>query len=303
MKEKPQLTLHRMHRQEALAGWGFIAPQMAGFFIFVLAPLVMVFVYSFQSKNLLFGVTAFNGIGNFRELFADPLFAKSLVNTLVFSAGVVPLNLLLALALALYLGKGAYGTRFVRSIIFLPVVTSGVAWAIVWKYLLQGGTAGPVNWFLDQLGIAGPNWLFEKGWAMGSVVVSRVLKNLGMNVLIFMGAVLNLPPDVLEAARLDGSKGLNLFWKIKLPLLMPTMLMVSIVTIIGSMRVFDTIKLMTDGGPEGSTMVLVYYIYHQAFKMFNTGYASAIAVVLFLIVLVLTIAQWSLRKKVSYYEA
>jgi multiple sugar transport system permease protein len=225
------------------------------------------------------------------------------VNTLVFSAGVVPLNLLLALGLALYLGKGAYGTRFVRSIIFLPVVTSGVAWAIVWKYLLQGGTAGPVNWFLDQLGIAGPNWLFEKGWAMGSVVVSRVLKNLGMNVLIFMGAVLNMPPDVLEAARLDGSKGLNLFWKIKLPLLMPTVLMVSIVTIIGSMRVFDTIKLMTDGGPEGSTMVLVYYIYHQAFKMFNTGYASAIAVVLFLIVLVLTITQWSLRKKVSYYEA
>ncbi len=182
------------------------------------------------------------------------------------------------------------------------MVTSGVAWAIVWKYLLQGGTAGPINWFLSLLGIQGPNWLMEKGWAMVSVVVNRVLKNLGTNVLIFFGAVMNMPQDVIEAAKMDGANSWVLLRKIKLPLLMPTILMVAIVTMIGSMRVFDTIRLMTDGGPQGSTMVLVYYIYHQAFKMFNTGYASAIAVILFLIVLVLTILQWALRKRVSYYE-
>jgi multiple sugar transport system permease protein len=298
-----QHSLKANHRRDAIIGWAFITPQMAGFVFFVLLPLVSVFLYSVQEKNLLFGTSVFNGLENFRLLFADPLFSKSLVNTLIFSAGVVPLNLVFSLLLALYLGGGKMGTRFVRGIIFLPVVTSGVAWAIVWKYLLQGGDAGPINWFLSLIGIEGPNWLFEKGWAMASVIVNRVMKNLGMNVLIFMGAVLNMPGDVIEAARIDGAKRFTLFFKIKLPLLMPTVMMVAIVTIIGSMRVFDTIKLMTDGGPEGSTMVMVYYIYHQAFRMFNTGFASALAVVLFLIVLVLTALQWFSRKRISFYES
>lgn len=298
-----QHSLKANHRRDAIIGWAFITPQMAGFVFFVLLPLVSVFLYSVQEKNLLFGTSVFNGLENFRLLFADPLFSKSLVNTLIFSAGVVPLNLIFSLLLAFYLGGGKMGTRFVRGIIFLPVVTSGVAWAIVWKYLLQGGDAGPINWFLSLIGIEGPNWLFEKGWAMASVIVNRVMKNLGMNVLIFMGAVLNMPGDVIEAARIDGAKRFTLFFKIKLPLLMPTVMMVAIVTIIGSMRVFDTIKLMTDGGPEGSTMVMVYYIYHQAFRMFDTGFASALAVVLFLIVLVLTALQWFSRKRISFYES
>ncbi len=297
-----KLSLQSTHRREAIIGWAFVTPQMAGFIIFVLLPLVSVVMYGMQEKNLLFGTSSFVGLDNFSRLFKDPLFVKSLVNTLIFSAGVVPLNLIFSLMLALYLGGGKSGTKFVRGIIFLPVVTSGVAWAIVWRYLLQGGTAGPVNWFLSQIGIEGPNWLFEKGWAMVSVIVTRVMKNLGMNVLIFMGAVLNMPGDVIEAAKIDGAKGWTLFSKIKIPLLMPTVMMVTIVTVIGSMRVFDTIKLMTDGGPEGSTMVMVYYIYHQAFRMFETGFASAIAVVLFGIVLILTLLQWVSRKKVSYYE-
>ena len=292
-----------LRRREALTGYAFVLPQLIGFTIFVLIPLVNVFIYSFHNKNMLFGTNIFIGFDNFTKLFTnDSLFWMTLKNTFVFSVMLVPLNLVLALLLALYLGDGGFGTRFTRTVIFLPVVTSGVAWAIVWKYLLQSGTAGPVNYFLSLAGIPGPNWLTDKGWAMISVVINRVLKNLGTNVLIFYGAVMNMPQDVIEAARIDGAGSWVLLRKIKLPLLMPTILMVSIVTMIGSMRVFDTIRLMTDGGPEGSTMVLVYYIYHQAFKMFNTGYASAIAVVLFVIVLILTIIQWALRKKVSHYE-
>ena len=292
-----------LRRKEALTGYAFVLPQLIGFTFFVLIPLVNVFIYSFHNKNMLFGTNIFIGFDNFTKLFTnDSLFWMTLKNTFVFSVMLVPLNLVLALLLALYLGAGGFGTRFTRTVIFLPVVTSGVAWAIVWKYLLQSGTAGPVNYFLSLAGIPGPNWLTDKGWAMISVVINRVLKNLGTNVLIFYGAVMNMPQDVIEAARIDGAGSWVLLRKIKLPLLMPTILMVSIVTMIGSMRVFDTIRLMTDGGPEGSTMVLVYYIYHQAFKMFNTGYASAIAVVLFIIVLILTIIQWALRKKVSHYE-
>lgn len=293
----------RLRRREALTGYGFVLPQLIGFTVFVLIPLVNVFIYSFHNKNMLFGTNIFIGFGNYTKLFtADSLFWLTLKNTFVFSILLVPLNLVLALLLALYLGDGGPGTRYTRTVIFLPVVTSGVAWAIVWKYLLQSGTAGPVNYFLSLVGIEGPNWLMDKNWAMASVVVNRVLKNLGTNVLIFYGAVMNMPQDVIEAARIDGAGAFTLLRKIKLPLLMPTILMVSIVTMIGSMRVFDTIRLMTDGGPEGSTMVLVYYIYHQAFKMFNTGYASAIAVVLFGIVLLLTIAQWTLRGRLSHYE-
>ena len=292
----------KLERGEALTGYLFILPQMIGFLILVLVPLIMIFVYSFESRNLLFGNMGFSGLDNYQKLVSDDLFFTTLKNTIVFSLGVVPLNLVLSLALALYLGANASGTKIVRSVIFLPVITSGVAWAIVFKYLFQGGTAGPINYMLSFFGIEGPNWLHEKGWAMLSVILTRVLKNLGMNVLIFMGAVMNLPQDVLEAGRIDGANKPLLFFKIKLPLLMPSILMVMIVTVIGSMRVFDTIKLMTDGGPEGSTMVLVYYIYHQAFKTFNIGYAATISVVLFIIVLILTIIQWSLRRRASFYE-
>ena len=294
---------NRQKRVEALTGYAFVTPQLIGFVLLVLIPLINVFIYSFHNKNMLYGTNIYVGLTNYEKLFTnDKLFWKTLGNTFRFSILLVPLNLIVSFLLALYLGEQLFCSRYIRTVIFLPVVTSGVAWAIVWKYLLQSGTAGPINYFLSKIGITGPNWLTDKNWAMISVVVNRVLKNLGTNVLIFLGAVMNMPKDVIEAARMDGAGEWTVIRKIKLPLLMPTVLMVAIVTMIGSMRVFDTIRLMTDGGPEGSTMVLVYYIYHQAFKMFNTGYASAIAVILFAIVLVLTIIQWTLRKKVSHYE-
>ena len=291
-----------LRRGETVTGLLFVAPQIIGFAFFVLFPLAMVFVYSLHNKNLMFGTNIFAGLDNFKKLLTDQLFGMAMGNTVVFSLCLVPINLGLALLIALYLGNKGFGSRLIRTIIILPVVTSGVAWAIVWKYLLQGGTAGPVNWFLSLLGIAGPNWLKEPGWAMLSVIINRVLKNVGMNVLIFYGAVMNMPGELIEAARMDGANHFQLFWKIKLPLLMPTVLMVSVVTMIGAFRVFDTIRLMTDGGPQGTTMVMVYYIYHQAFKSFQTGYASAISVVLFAIVLALTLLQWALRKKVSFHE-
>ena len=194
MKKK----MTKLERGEALTGYLFILPQMAGFIVLVLVPLVMVFTYSFESRNLLFGNMGFTGLDNYKTLIGDDLFYMTLKNTVIFSLGVVPLNLVLSLALALYLGSASTGTKIVRSVIFLPVITSGVAWAIVFTYLFQGGEAGPINYILSLIGIEGPNWLHEKGWAMFAVVVSRVLKNLGTNVLIFMGAVMNLPQDVLE---------------------------------------------------------------------------------------------------------
>lgn len=302
MQKVRQIAPSGKRRAESLWGLLFVAPQMAGFVLFVLLPLVFVFVYSAQSRNLLFGTSDFVGLANYKTLAGDPQFAATLLNTLVFSMGMVPLNLIASLAVAFFLTGAFRGVQAFRVLIFLPVVTSAVAWSIVWKFLLQGGEAGVVNSLLAAVGIAGPNWLQETGWAMGAVVVTRVLKNLGLNVLILIGAIMNMPADVLEAAKVDGAGRIRAFVSIKLPLLMSTLLMVTIVTLIGSLRVFDTIKLMTDGGPENSTMVLVYYIYHMGFKVFDIGYASTLSVVLFAVVLTLTLLQWNVRKRISFHE-
>lgn len=275
---------------------------MLGFLVFVLGPLAMVFVYAFQSRNLLSGTVSYVGFSNFKTLFtADPLFWKTLGNTLVFTAGLVPLNIALALLLALATAPERRSNIAFRAVFFAPVVTSAVAWSIVWKFLLQG-EQGIVNKVLALAGIVGPDWLRQGGWAMAAVIGTRVIKNLGMNIVIYLAAVTNLPDELYEAARIDGAGPLQRFKSLTVPLLMPTTLMIAILTVIGSLKVFDQIMLMTSGGPENSTMVLVYYIYYQGFQMFETGYAGALASILFLIVLGLTLVQWSARKRLVHQE-
>jgi multiple sugar transport system permease protein len=292
----------RRHRGEYLFGYSCIAPQILGFLVFVLGPLVMVIVYGFENRNLLTGKTTFAGLSNFTTLFTkDPLFYKTLGNTLVFTLGLVPLSVLSSLLLALAVRKDSKRNTVFRTIYFAPVVTAAVAWAIVWKFLLQGDQ-GIVNRALAVVGIHGPNWLQEPGWAMGAVIVTRVIKNLGMNIIIYLAAVTNLPDELYEAARIDGASKFQTFRKLTLPLLMPTTLMITMITVIGSLKIFDHIMLMTEGGPSNATMVLVYYIYYQGFRFFETGYASALSLVLFVIVLGLTLAQWGIGKRFSYQE-
>lgn len=293
----------RLHKKQ-LAPYFFIAPQMIGYLLFIAGPLIAVFIYSFQERNLLTNINVFVGIDNYKKLFTDdPVFWKTMKNTLIFSMGQVPLNVICSLLLAMLLSKPFRGVGVFRVIIFAPVVTSAVAWAIVWKFMLQSGEAGVVNAVLGFLGMKGPNWLYEPGWAMFSVITNRVLKNVGMNVIIFLAAIMNIPEQYSESARIDGAGKIRIFFSIQIPLLMPTLLMVTIITIIGSLKVFDTIMLMTDGGPSNSTMVLVYYIYRQSFRFFHYGYASSAAVVLFLIILSMTVLQWSARKRISHYES
>lgn len=286
-----------------LTAYLFITPQMLGYFLFVLGPLIAVIIYSFQERNLMTNTSQFVGLENFSKLlFSDKIFRQTILNTLIFSIGQVPLNIILSLLIAMLLSKSFRGVTFFRTLIFAPVVTSAVAWAIVWKFLLQGGDTGAVNALLKVIGIEGPNWLYEPGWAMISVIFNRVIKNLGMNVIIFLAAITNLPEHYFEAATIDGANRHQMFFKIKIPLLMPSILMVSILTVIGSLKVFDTIMLLTGGGPSNSTMVLVYYIYYQAFQFFEYGYASAVALILFIFVLIMTVIQWSARKRISHYE-
>lgn len=289
-------------QRDALYGYFFIAPQTLGFLLFVLGPIVAIFVFALQDRNLLTGTTTFIGLENFRTmLHDDPLFKKTLLNSLVFTAGLVPLNVTLALTLALMLSRKFFGMTFFRMLFFAPVVTSAVAWAIVWQFILQG-EQGTLNQFLAMIGIDGPNWLREPNWAMVSIIVTRVFKNVGLNMIICMAAIADLPRELMESAQVDGASSWQVLRYITLPLLAPTTLMVTMLTVIGSLKVFDQILLMTAGGPSNATMVLVYYVYYQAFQFFEAGYGSALAVILFIVALALTLFQWSLRREVVYTE-
>lgn len=287
--------------QDSLFGYLFIAPQTLGYLLIVLGPLIAVFIFSTQERNLLSGSVTNVGLDNFeRMLQDDPVFETVLRNSLIFAAGLVPLNVTMALALAIMLTQKLRGVVFFRTLFFAPVVTSAVAWAVVWRFLLQENAG--VNAVLQAFGIDGPNWLRDPDWAMFSVIVTRVLKGLGLNLIIFMAALQNIPQDYDDAAKVDGANLWQRVRHITVPLLSPTILLVVLLTIIGSLKAFDHILLMTRGGPGNATNVLVYYIYFQAFRVFQTGYASALAVVLFGMTLGFTIIQWAIRRRFVYNE-
>jgi multiple sugar transport system permease protein len=291
-----------MARRDALYGYLFILPQMLGFLVLVLGLLVAVFVFSTQDRSLLQPKVEFVGLANYERLLTnDPLFWQVLGNTLIFAAGLVPLNVVLALVLALIVAQKLRGIVFFRTLYFVPVVTSAVAWAIVWRFLLQG-ERGTINQLLSMVGIEGANWLRDPGWAMFWVIFTRTIKGVGINMIIFLAAIMDLPGELFDAADVDGASGWQRLRHITLPLLAPTTLLVTLLVMIGSLKVFDTIFLMTAGGPANATLVLVNYIYSVGFKSFESGYASALSVVLFVITMTLTLVQWGSRRRFVYNE-
>lgn len=294
---KPQPAWLTLRRREALTGWLFVSPITLGFLLFFVGPLFAVFGYSLTEWNLLTQQASWVGMANYADaLSRNPEFWKVLRNSLVFAVGLVPLNMALALGLALVLARPFRGAVLFRTLFFAPVITSAVAWAIVWRFLLQGDS-GAVNQLLSLIGIHGPNWLRSPDWAMVAVIVTRVLKTVGLNMILYIAALQAIPRDYSEAARLEGASGWQTFCGITWPLLAPTTLVIMVITVVGSLKVFDHIYLMTGGGPENGTMVLAFYIYEQGFKFFNVGYASALAVILFALILVLTGAQILARRR------
>ncbi|GAB4084826.1 sugar ABC transporter permease [Myceligenerans cantabricum] len=277
-----------------------VAPVVLGALAFVVVPLGMVVWYSLHEWNVLANTFTFAGAANYERMLADPGLASSLLASLWFSIGLVVLNISLALLLAVLLDQRLPGTTTFRTFFFSPVVVSLVAWTIVWSFLLQAD--GGINGFLETLGVEGPNWLRHGSTAMLSVIVVQVFKNVGLNMILFLAALQGVPVELQEAARLDGAGAWRRFRSITLPMISPTILLVSIITIVGSLEVFAQIDVLTGGGPGDSTTVLVYYLYQQAFRFNEFGYASAIAVLLFVIVLVLTLVQWQSRKRWVFHE-
>lgn len=287
-------------RRDNLAGYLFIAPQLVGSMLFVLLPLGLIFYYSLHEWNVLADTFSFVGTENYRALADDPKLGGVLRATGLFSVGLVLLNLSLALLLAVLLNQKLRGTAVFRTLFFSPVVVSLVAWTIVWSFLLQDN--GGINGALDAVGAHGPNWLRGDTTAMISVVVVQVLKNVGLNMVLFLAALQGVPADLHEAARVDGASAWTRFRRITVPMISPTILLTSIITVVGSLQVFAQIAVLTQGGPGTSTTVLVYYLYQQAFQFHHFGYGATLSVLLFVIVLVLTIVQWQLRKRWVFHE-
>ena len=287
-------------RRDSVAGYLFIAPQLIGIVIFVLIPLALVFWYSLHEWNVLAGTFRFVNDANYQKLIADPALPEVLTATAIFSAGLVVFNLSLALLLAVLVNQKLKGITVFRTIFFSPVVVSLVAWTIVWSFLLQSN--GGINGLLQVVGIEGPNWLRSPPTAMLSVIVVQVFKNVGLNMVLFLAALQGVPRELYEAAKLDGAGRWTQFHAITLPLISPTVLLTMIITIVGSLQVFAQIAVLTQGGPGMSTTVLVYYLYQQAFQFHRFGYGATISIVLFLIVAVLTFAQWQMRKRIVFYE-
>ncbi len=290
----------RRYVKDSLWGYAFLLPQLVGLVVFALIPLVSVFALSLTQWDGLSPIQ-FVGIENFVDQLADADFHTALVNTIYYTALVVPGGIILSLLVALGVNK-VRGKEIYRVIYFMPVIASSVSVSIVWLWLLNSDF-GLVNTTLHQwFGIKGPQWLTDSRLVIPSISIVSIWWGLGYNMVIFLSGLQSVPATYMEAAQIDGANRFQVFWRITLPLLSPTLFFVTVVSIINSFQVFDQTYVMTSGGPGRASYTLVYHLYNLAFQKFTFGPASAAAVLLFFIILVLTAIQFALQRRWVYYE-
>jgi multiple sugar transport system permease protein len=287
-------------QRDALEGVAFVSPQLAGFLLFVVGPVIAIGWFSLHDWNIIYDTFDFVGTENFEAMFRDQNLPTVVGASVIFAAGYVPLSVCLGLVVALALSKVAHAAGPMRTLYFVPVVVSAVAWALVWRFMLQD--EGAVNGFLGAFGINGPNWLRDPGWAIGMVILVQVLKDVGFSMVIFLAALQGVSPEYEEAAHIDGANGRQVIWHVTLPLLTPFIFLVIVLSIISSIKSFALIFLLTRGGPGYDTTTIPFYVYQKAFQEFDMGYASALAVVLFVVVMILTAGQFAVRKRWVFYE-
>lgn len=277
----------------------FVAPSLIMLMVFTVAPIAAAAVLSFYRWDLLTS-PEFVGLGNFTELAGDDDFRAALVHTLTFIAGYVPSVMAIGLVLALLLNRRSKLSGVSRVVFFMPVVAAWVAVALMWKWMLNS-RFGVVNWALSLVGIEGPAWLFERGWAMASVIGVSVWKDAGFVMILFLAGLAAIPAEHREAAFVDGANAWQAFWRVTFPLLTPAVLLVSIILLINSFQVFEQVWILTEGGPLGSTTVVVERIVKNAFSFGRMGYAAAMSWVLFAFIFSVTILQTRLQKRWVHY--
>ena len=244
-----------------------------------------------------FKYVQFIGLKNYLELFDDALFWQALKNTFYFVLAGGPLSIIASLSVAVLLNSKLVKFKsFFRVIFFMPVVTTLVAVAIVWRFIYHP-RFGILNYLLDLIGIGGVDWLGDPNWAMPAIILMAVWKNFGYNMIIFIAGLQNIPTDLYEAADIEGASGWQQFKNITMPMLAPTTLFISIITLIGYFQLFAEPYVMTQGGPLNKTLSIVLYMYQEGFRWWNMGYSAALAFILFFIILIFTLIQLKVQKE------
>ncbi|MDD9267119.1 carbohydrate ABC transporter permease [Paenibacillus sp. GCM10023248] len=286
-------------RKEAVIGWIFLAPEAVGIVTLAIFPLLFSLFLSFTNWNLAGGFEEMDWVGfaNFEKMVDDTKFWKALEHNLFFTAVTVPMGLLIAMIMAVLIHTKVYAKDLFKILFFIPYICSTVAIAAVWAALYHP-SSGPINQFLMAIGMEHPpKWLVDSQYALIAIMVIAIWQALGYQMIIFLAGLTQISEDIYESARIDGASGSQQFWYITVPLLAPTTLFLTITTIIGSFKVFDLIKFLTDGGPNDASTVLVYRIYEEGFINFNMGYASALSWVLFLLVIAVTSVTWVVQAR------
>lgn len=287
---------------ETIAGYGFLTPALSAIAIFFFLPVAAALILSFTDFDIYalgdLENLRFIGLDNYIRLLQNPLFWKALGNTFYFVLIGGPLSVAVSLGAAMLINSKLVRFKgLFRSAFFMPVVTTLVAVAVVWRYLYHPHY-GLLNHALATLGVDPIDWLGDPIWAMPAIIMMAVWKNFGYNMIIFIAGLQNIPAQLYEAAKIDGAGPMQQFLRITLPMLAPTFLFVAIITMIGYFQLFAEPYVMTQGGPSNATLSIVLLMYEEGFRWWNMGYASALAFVLFLIILMATLLQLGFRKGV-----
>lgn len=286
------------HPQARMA-YLFLLPAIVGLAVFVFIPFLAAFYFSFTAYNVL-SSPRWIGLANYQRLLESAVFWTALRNTAVYTLGTIPPKVAIALVLALLLNRRLRGAAIFRTLFYLPVVTATVAVSVIWLWLFNP-SAGLLNMALETVGLPPQRWLLDPQQALPSLMVVGTWKWVGYSMVIYLAGLQGIPETLYEAADLDGARGWSKFRYITLPLLKPATFFIVVTTAIGSFQVFEQIYVMTQGGPGTATTTVVYEIYEEAFQRFNMGYASAMAFVLFVIILALTAVNFRLgRGDVEY---
>ena len=288
----------QLHRSEHRWAMLFVAPPVLGFLLFTLYPVAFAAYASLTSWNGL-GPMRFTGLDNYRRLLGDEYFHQSLFNTFFYMIGI-PIGLALALLLAIALDRRIPGRTAFRTIYYVPVISSLAAIAIVWQFAYNGDF-GLVNQVLAVVGIDGPNWLQDTGTVKPAIILMMVWKGLGYSMLLYLAAIQSVPASLHEAAALDGAGWWQRLRNITLPMVRPVTFFLVVTNVIGGAQLFTEINIMTpNGGPEFSSASVVWYIWRQAFRYQQMGYATAMAIVLGVLVLIITLIQFRLNRRNSF---
>ncbi|ASA23010.1 carbohydrate ABC transporter permease [Paenibacillus donghaensis] len=302
LSQKPPAKASRktwsLQKGETLSGFLFVSPMLIGVSILVLIPIIATLVLGFADWNFVQGFDGIKwvGIQNFVNLFQDEMFLRSVRNTFIFLL-TVPIYMLVSMVLAILIDRYVYLKGYFKIAYFVPYVSMTVAVAVVWQVLFQP-SYGPINEMLKAIGISDPpKWIADPNFALISIMMISIWISIGFNMIIYIAGLQSIPKDLYEAADIDGANGWTKFRRITFPLLSPTSFFLLVTGIIATFKVFDVVAVMTQGGPIGSTSMMVWYLYETAFINLKVGYASSIAVVLFAFVLLITFGQWIAQKK------